>query len=371
MALATLREARRGSLLQVLKTSVATITAWIVAGLALQQELPIFAAIATLLVVQPSVNQSLSKGIERSIGVTLGVVLAYAAGYLFGSGSVVLLSAIVVALLISWALRLAPGSANQIPISAMLVLAIGGQSPVYAADRILETIIGALVGLIVNAAIVPPVRTAPARLSVGRLSTGVAAALDRLAAALGSEQDREGLDRILEEARELRPLQSKAVEDLEAAAESLTLNPRAGRHRRTLEGDRELFDRLTILMNRTIGMTRALHDNYDERLRTEPMAEAISRELRRAAHDVRLMAREVGGAAGGRGATGSALGRAVDAGSPSGATTDRIPLRTDDVPVLTAPLRIVQPDPEHWILVGSLLEDLRRIREEIIGEPGE
>jgi hypothetical protein len=28
----------------------------------------------------------------------------------------------------------------------------------------------------------------------------------------------------------------------------------------------------------------------------------------------------------------------------------------------------VSPNPEHWILIGSLLEDMRRVREEIVGE---
>jgi hypothetical protein len=28
---------------------------------------------------------------------------------------------------------------------------------------------------------------------------------------------------------------------------------------------------------------------------------------------------------------------------------------------------VLQPSEEHWILIGSLLEDIRRIRSEIIG----
>jgi hypothetical protein len=29
---------------------------------------------------------------------------------------------------------------------------------------------------------------------------------------------------------------------------------------------------------------------------------------------------------------------------------------------------VLRPDPEHWVLIGSLLEDIRRVREEIIDE---
>jgi hypothetical protein len=30
---------------------------------------------------------------------------------------------------------------------------------------------------------------------------------------------------------------------------------------------------------------------------------------------------------------------------------------------------IARPHPQHWILIGSLMEDLRRVRDEIVGEP--
>ncbi|HAM27837.1 MAG TPA: hypothetical protein DCP11_14385, partial [Microbacteriaceae bacterium] len=65
--IASLRASSRSPILQVLKTSVAAILAWLLSNLLLGQPLPIFAAIAALLVVQPSVNQSLAKGIERSV----------------------------------------------------------------------------------------------------------------------------------------------------------------------------------------------------------------------------------------------------------------------------------------------------------------
>jgi hypothetical protein len=38
-----------------------------------------------------------------------------------------------------------------------------------------------------------------------------------------------------------------------------------------------------------------------------------------------------------------------------------------ELPALTAPLVVTTPNAEHWILLGSLLEDLRRVREEILG----
>ena len=45
------------------------------------------------------------------------------------------------------------------------------------------------------------------------------------------------------------------------------------------------------------------------------------------------------------------------------------PAVTSDLPALTAPLVILKPNMDHWILFGSLMEDLRRVREEIDFSP--
>ncbi|MCU1546154.1 MAG: hypothetical protein JWP30_1254 [Homoserinimonas sp.] len=340
---ATIQASSRGPLLQVVKTSVAATAAWLLSTLLLGQPLPIFAAIAALLVVQPSVNQSLAKGIERSLGVILGVVLAYGAGLVFGASSWIVLAIIAVSLFLAWALRLTPGSANQIPISAMLVLALGGvDSPDYALLRIVETLIGVGVGLLVNAAIVPPVLLAPAHQAVVRLTNNVAATLESLAEALRTGPDRSALASLLTEARTLRPLQHTAQEALTRAEESLMLNPRGGRHRTVLQLDRDLMSRLNVLVTRVLGMARAVRDRYDPDLANEPIVKSIALELSRAAHDLRLLALS----------------------QPPPESREQ---NFDDLPALTAPLRIATPHPEHWILIGSLMEDIRRVREEITG----
>lgn len=341
-----LQTSSRSPLLQVLKTSVATIAAWLLCNVLLNQPFPIFAAIAALLVVQPSVNQSFSKGIERSIGVVAGVALAYGVGLLFGTSSWVVLGIIVLSLLIAWALRLGPGSANQIPISAMLVLSIGAQTPDYAVNRIIETVIGAAIALIVNIIIVPPVMLAPAHLAVTRLADGVASTLDALAASLRTPQSRVQREALLTDARGLRDLRDTASDTLARAQDSLMLNPRGGKHRTVLEHDNHFLSSLTALVTQVLGMARAVHDHYDDELSIDPIVKSIAIELGRAAHDLRLLAH-----------------------APARRTTDdpEPPTVTAELPALTAPLVVAKPSQQNWILIGSLLEDLRRVREGIIG----
>lgn len=340
---AAIRAARRAPLLQVVKSAAATITAWLLAGWIVPSQLPVFAAIAALLVVQPSINQSLSKALERSIGVIVGVLVAVALGLLFGSPSWLVLVAIVVAMLVAWMLRASTGTGNQIAISAMLVLALGTSSPEYAFARIVETLIGVAIGIVVNALIVPPVHTGPARRDLGLLGGEVAASLERLAAALAAPQTPAKLLELMLEVRLLRPMKDAAEAAITTGEESLTLNPRRSAHRDDLQDMRSLLDRLAPIVTQVIGMTRAYYDHYDDALADEPAVAAIAEQLRRAAHDVRL---------------------AVQLAD----VTSEPETLTSAIPALTAPLVIAPPASGHWILIGSLMEDLRRIREGLVDD---
>jgi uncharacterized membrane protein YccC len=339
---AAVRSAKRSPLLQVVKSAVATIGAWLIAGWLIPGPLPVFAAIAALLVVLPSVNQSFTKAIERSAGVILGVLIASGLSLLLGPQSWVVLLAIVVAMLVAWAFKATPGMGNQVAISAMLVLALGSSSPQYALDRIFETLIGVVIGIIVNALIVPPILSAPARRDLGLLGTAIAAHMDELASSLTTVQTSADLQRLMVEARLLRPMQAAAAASITTGEESLTLNPRR-RARGEIAEMRALLDMLSPIVTQVIGMTRAYFDHYDDTLADEPSVHAIAEQLRRAGHDVRL---------------------AVQVAD----VAPEVSTETSAIPALTAPLQLTPPASGHWILIGSLMEDLRRIRGELVGD---
>ncbi|MBM7473345.1 FUSC family protein [Subtercola frigoramans] len=328
--------------LQVVKTSVAAILAWVACTLLLQGAPPLFGVIAAILVVQPSVNQSFGKALERCVGVIIGVVLAYFIGVLFGQASWVILLSVIVALLMGWALRLGPTSSVQIPISAMLVLSLGASTPGYAIDRILETIIGALLGVAVNLLIVPPVALQPVHEAVARLGNEVAGILDSLARILSEPSTAPERTGMLVEARLLTPMRAKAAAALSAGEESLKYNPRRSVHRDLLESDGQLLAMLSVLVTRVTGMARGVYDHYDDELLGEPIVGEIVAEMGRASHDLRLV-----------------IANAELPGTEPEAAVD-------DQPALTAPLAIAVPRSEHWVLLGFLLEDLRRIHEELV-----
>jgi uncharacterized membrane protein YccC len=336
----SVRSTTRIPLLQAAKTSIATVLAWIIAGVALPGELPVFAAVAALIVVKPSVNQSLTKALERSVGVVAGVAIATGVSLVFGAAGWIVIVAIVVAIFASWALRLSPTSANQVAISAMLVLALGAATPEYAALRIVETLIGAATAVVVNALVVPPVAIAPARSSVHLLGSAIADHLEQLGAALRGPIARTRLETLMIEARLLRPMRESAFAAVTEAEESLALNPRRGAVGPAVEETAALLSRLTPLVHRVVGMTRSIRDCYEPDLLDDPIVGEIASQLERAGHDLRII---------------------VDTGLGT------VPEAAAEPPLLTAPVVVPRANPDHWILIGSLLEDLRRVREEIVG----
>ena len=72
-------------LLQVLKSALAIVIAWAIADAVIPGPEPIFAAVAALVVVAPSVHQSLAKEVERSAGVVAGVAIASVIGLVLGA----------------------------------------------------------------------------------------------------------------------------------------------------------------------------------------------------------------------------------------------------------------------------------------------
>lgn len=331
--------AARPSALQLAKAGGAAVLSWFVCLIFFPDSLPMFGAIAALIVVQESVDQSLTKGIERVVGVLFGVSVALGAGALFGTNSWLFIAAIIVSMGVGWLLRMSATSTNQIAISAMLMIALGGSEIGYGVERLVETAIGAAIGVAVNAVIAAPVRTGLMHDEITSLTGNAAAALDRLADALDTPRDDAWLEDMLESARELHEERAQVHAELRRARESLRLNPRSRRHMRQLLEDDALFQRVQPIVTQVIGMSRALYDLYDPELVEDPSVIGMRQEIRRAAHDLAL------------------LGTAPqDTGT------------APEPPALTAPYTIPRPPPRHWVLIGSLMEDLRRVRGRITGE---
>ena len=137
------------------KAGLAAALAWMLAIAVTDVEAPVLAPLAALITVRVSVHASIRGAIERSVAVVLGVLVAIAIGNSLG------LNALTVGVLTSGSLafallvlRLPRPAANQIPVSALVVmgaLAAGEES--YAWERAVDTVLGAAVGVAVSLAL--------------------------------------------------------------------------------------------------------------------------------------------------------------------------------------------------------------------------
>lgn len=130
--------------------ALAATLAWYCCSLLLHGSPPVFAGIAAVMVIQPNVLASARRAFERSLGVLVGVVVAELTALVLPAGDVASSITILLAVASGWLLRLPATAAVQAPISAMLVIAFNTTIPGYAGLRIVETIIGALIGVAAN-----------------------------------------------------------------------------------------------------------------------------------------------------------------------------------------------------------------------------
>ena len=151
----------RTQLFQAAKVAVAAGIAWAVALAVYPNGLPYLAPLAVLLIVQPTVYDSLSRAFQRVIGVVLGVAAALAVSHFLTPSGWSIAIIIFVGLLLGWSVRLGPQGVVQVPVSALLVFAVGSATPGYGGRRVVDTLIGSAIAVL--AVLASPSAPAPER----------------------------------------------------------------------------------------------------------------------------------------------------------------------------------------------------------------
>ena len=219
---------------------------------------PVIAPLTALLVAQVSLYQTLRSAVRRVAAVVAGVLLAVGLSAWIGFTWWSLGITIVLALAVGFALHLGD-TILEVPVSAMLILSVAGTSKA-ATGRIIETLIGAGVGLAAGFVFGPP-RVQPATEAIEDLCRKMANLLDQMAAGL---RDGSVLDRSADWLRQPRSLtgEIERVDDaLRQAEDSVRLKPRG---LRLPTAPTSLRSRLETLEHAAItvrGLARSLADS--------------------------------------------------------------------------------------------------------------
>jgi Aromatic acid exporter family member 1 len=224
----------RDTVRQILKTALAATLSWELAIRLLHSPLPALASLGAILTVQVTVKQTLSVGIQQVVGVTVGVGAAVVVVDLLGVHTWSVGLVILASLVIGNLLRLG-AQVNQVAISALLVLALGTG---YGSARIVDTLLGAVVGLVVNAVVAPPTHVQSAAVRITRVAEDLGLLLADAGDGLLRSWDRATARDWLRRAREIDDVRHEAGEAVGRGEESLVYNPLA-------RAEAELVARLT------------------------------------------------------------------------------------------------------------------------------
>jgi len=344
------------------KTTLAAVLAYELARwLVGDQVPPLLAPLTALLVAQLTIFETVKSSLERVgsvvAGVLVAVLLSKVAGLTWWSLGIAIFASLVVGQL----LRLGQQTL-EVPISAMLVLAVAGQTQAAAAGRVLETLVGAVTGVAVSVLLGPPVYVQPAGNAVGDLADDMAGLLavmgEELTEHWSSDQARGWLRRTYELDTPLR----LAGTALTRGEESLRLNPR---RRRVEEGTSSLRAGLAALEHAAVQIRGICRDLTD-------LAERIEAQGRAEPEVVVALGRLLVELGGGVAAFGQLVAPDV-AGPPREAVPLRIALeiaRTHRDVLAELMLVDARTDPELWHIQGSLLANVDRLVREIDLERG-
>ena len=247
------------TLRQIAKTALAATLSWELALRLLHSSLPALAALGAILTVQVTVKQTVTFGIQQVVGVTVGVGAAIVVIGVLGVHTWTVAIIILIALVIGHLLRLGK-QVNQVAISALLVLALGTG---YGSVRIVDTLLGAVVGVLVNALLAPPTHVQGAAAEIARVAEDLGLLLADIGKGLRTGWDHRVAQDWLRRAREMDGARARAGEAVRRGDESLLYNPLARNEAEAVARLTEADTALEHVATQVRGVARALADLSD------------------------------------------------------------------------------------------------------------
>jgi hypothetical protein len=221
-----LRQPVRPLLVWTSRLTAAAVVAYLFTLWLTEGPIDLTGALTALLVVQASAYSTVRMGIVRVGAVLTGVLVAVALSSWVGLTWWSLGAAIALALLIAAVLRLGE-QALEAPISAMLILGMGGQE-IAAETRVVTTLIGAGVGMALNLLLPPPVPTRAAVAGVREVARQQAECLRTAASSMSVRPITRGeVGAWLNQARAVAEVLELASATISEVKEVRRLNPRA------------------------------------------------------------------------------------------------------------------------------------------------
>jgi uncharacterized membrane protein YgaE (UPF0421/DUF939 family) len=253
--------ARVGLSLQIFKTAIAASLSWGIATGLFKTHYPFFAALAAILTVQVTVSDSLQKATQRITGIVLGVIISMFLGQWLELSAISVFIVIFFGMTIFNAFKMNAQVINQVAISSFLVMAFGKGNN-YAIERIIETILGSGIAVIINALIVPQNAVPEIEqkiIGLGRLSSSTLKNLIPLfkESNVNELTGKEAVKALISETENV-------VQNLKTAQQSLKYTPFLSSTRRRLDDLEKYVIQLEYMTVQIRGIRRGFADLHQE-----------------------------------------------------------------------------------------------------------
>ncbi len=116
----------------------------------------ILAVIAAIIGIQPSVAQSFTEGWNRIAATVIGGVVGFIMVYFLNADPILVGLAVVISIIITINLKLQNAVVLTAITAAAVMTNVTGPAHVYAGERLLSTVIGIIIGVLVNFLFAPP-----------------------------------------------------------------------------------------------------------------------------------------------------------------------------------------------------------------------
>lgn len=346
------------ALVTVTRLTTAAVLAYLLTSVLTEGSRDLTGPLTALLVMQASAYSTLKMGGVRVGAVLCGVVVATLLSTWVGLTWWSLGAAIAASLLLGQVLRLG-AQALETPISAMLILAVADPG-IAAETRVLNTLIGAGVGIAFNLVYPPAMPTWSAVRSVVRVADATAAPLDQAGEALtvgpvSRAQVEAWLDRVRSAGRDV----AEAAEAVAALRDSRRLNPRALATRDVeplLTSGLAILDRCLLAIRALLAIV--LTELPAAQRRDDPYGEDLRAAFAVVLHDVADCLR--------------AFGHLVEAEArgeqeaTERALADHLEILRETQAILTELMLVAAPDDTSaWLLRGSILAAVEQVLDQI------
>ncbi|UUZ79862.1 aromatic acid exporter family protein [Paenibacillus sp. P26] len=238
---------------QIWKTGLAAAIAWDVGQLFVSKH-PFFAPLAAILCMQITVEDSIKKGYQRIAGIVGGIIIADIITRLFiiSDWSIALL--VCLGLGISALFKWNGAIASQFGVTVLLVVTVGAGSSSYGIDRIVETLVGALISILINMLIFPPDFTDEASTRIKQTTNQMAEHVQAIELWLQQGASRERGGGLLETSNNLNKHVESAVAALNQAIQATKFSPLVKRRNEQLQRQKEHLQTLQEACRHLTGM---------------------------------------------------------------------------------------------------------------------